>query len=118
MDKFEKLVLEIIKEAEADGEPVTREEAEEMAKMELGAKENFKQYVTSEKPKKKSDKPKTVKVSDTKKALFNAICEFLTEFCEENDANMCILTENKLFEVDFGGDTFKIDLVQRRKPKK
>lgn len=118
MDKFEKLVLEIMKEAEADGEPVTREEAEEMATMELGAKENFKHYETSEKPRKKSDKPKTVKVSDTKKALFNAICEFLTEFCEENDANMCILTENKLFEVDFGGDTFKIDLVQKRKPKK
>ena len=34
--KFEKLVLEIMKEAEADGEPVTKEEAEEMARMELG----------------------------------------------------------------------------------
>ena len=29
MDKFEKLVLKIMKECEADGEPVTREEAEE-----------------------------------------------------------------------------------------
>ena len=33
MDK-EKLILEIMKEAEADGEPLTREEAEEVAEME------------------------------------------------------------------------------------
>ena len=38
MDKKEKLILEIMKEAEADGEPVSREEAEEMANMELKAK--------------------------------------------------------------------------------
>lgn len=40
MDKREKLILEIMAEAEKDGEPVTRAEAEEMADMELGAKEN------------------------------------------------------------------------------
>ena len=38
MDKKEKLILEIMKEAEADGEPVSREEAEEMA---VGADEHF-----------------------------------------------------------------------------
>ena len=37
MDK-EKLILEIMKEAEADGEPLTREEAEEVAEMEIKAK--------------------------------------------------------------------------------
>ena len=44
---FEKLVLEIMKEAEADGEPITKEEAEEMAKMEMGAKE-IKRYEKAE----------------------------------------------------------------------
>ena len=34
MDEREKLIAEIMAEAEKDGEPVTREEAEEMADME------------------------------------------------------------------------------------
>ena len=33
MTKFEKLVKEIMEETAADGEPVTKEEAEEMARM-------------------------------------------------------------------------------------
>jgi predicted transcriptional regulator len=33
MDKFEKLVKEIMAEAEEEGEPVTHEEAEEKARM-------------------------------------------------------------------------------------
>ena len=69
-------------------------------------------------PRKKSDKPRTVKVSDAKKELFNQFSQFLTDFCEKNAASYSILTENKLFQVKFGGETFKIDLVQQRKPKK
>ena len=41
MDK-EKLINQIMAEAETDGEPVTREEAEEMAEMEIKAKEKEK----------------------------------------------------------------------------
>ena len=73
--------------------------------------------VTTE-PRKKSEKPRTVKVSDAKKELFNQFSQFLTKFCEENPANYTVLTENKLFQVNFGGETFKIDIVQQRKPKK
>ena len=69
-------------------------------------------------PRKKSDKPRTVKVSDAKKELFNQFSQFLTDFCEKNAASYSILTENKLFQVKFGGETFKIDLVLQRKPKK
>jgi hypothetical protein len=72
MDKFEKLVQQIIKEATKDGEPVTREEAEEMAKMELGAKQ-IKRYERSDKPK---EKPKKVrKVDEEKKVILNNIKE-------------------------------------------
>ena len=39
MSDFEKLVNSIMAECEKDGEPVTRAEAEEMATMELGAKD-------------------------------------------------------------------------------
>ena len=68
-------------------------------------------------PRKKSDKPRTVKVSDVKKELFSQLSQFLTKFCEENPANYSVLTENKLFQVNFCGETFKIDLIQQRKPK-
>ena len=47
MDKLEKLISEIMAEAEADGEPVSREEAKEMAEMELSAKNN-RSYEQSE----------------------------------------------------------------------
>ena len=50
MDK-EKLINQIMADAEKDGEPVTREEAEEMAEMEIKAN-GIKNYV-QDKPKKK-----------------------------------------------------------------
>lgn len=117
-DKFEKLIKDIMAEAEADGEPITYDEAKEMAEMEIKAKTNLKSYAQSDKPRKKSDKPKTVKVSDAKKALFVALNGFLGEFAQTNDAKISVLTENKLICVEFGGETFKIDLIQQRKPKK
>lgn len=71
----------------------------------------------ADKPRKKSDKPRTVKVSDAKKELFSKLSYYLNEFCEENDANCTILKENKLVELQFRGETFKIDLIQVRKKK-
>lgn len=118
MDKFEKLVLEIMKEAEADGEPVTREEAEAMAIMELGAKENVKRYETSDKPRKKSEKPRTVKVSDEKKNLFDCILRNLDRCEDVERENITVLKENKLISVQIGNRTFKIDVIEQRPPKK
>lgn len=70
---IEKIINEIMKESEADGEPVTREEAEEMAKMELKAKENCRRYESNkQKPRKATTREKQV---DEEKArlieLFN-----------------------------------------------
>lgn len=70
------------------------------------------------KPRKKSEKPRTVKVSDAKKEFFSQLSQFLTDFSAENGANCTILKENKLFQVEFGGEIFKLDLIQQRKPKK
>ena len=70
------------------------------------------------KPRKKSEKPRTVKVSDAKKEFFSQLSQFLTDFSAENDANYTILKENKLFQVEFGGEIFKLDLIQQRKSKK
>lgn len=70
------------------------------------------------KPRKKSERPRTVKVSDAKKEFFSKLSYYLNEFCEENSANYTILKENKLFQVEFGGEIFKLDLIQQRKSKK
>ena len=63
---------------------------------------------------KKQSKPKTAKVSDTKKELFSAISQFLSETFGENAE---VLKENKLIQVKIGEDIFKIDIIQQRKPK-
>lgn len=55
----EKLILQIMKECEADGEPITREEAEEMAEMEIKAK-GLKHYEQSEKPRKKPTRERKI----------------------------------------------------------
>lgn len=67
---------------------------------------------------KKSEKPRTVHVSDEKKVLFEAVRASLERFCAENEGNCQILKENKLFEVKIGEKTFKIDLIEQRPPKK
>ena len=91
---------------------------EQQALDEKAKKVKIQHDAAGDKPRKKSDKPRTVKVSDAKKELFTQFSQFLAKFCEENTANYAVLTENKLFQVNFGGETFKIDIIQQRKPKK
>ena len=121
MKTFEKLVNEIMEEFAKDGEPVTREEAEEMARQEMNAKE-VTDYARSQeaiiKDVKKERKPRTVKISDEKKALFTSILTNLTRCEDVEKENIRVITENKLIQVDFGGKTFEIDLREKRKPKK
>ena len=64
--------------------------------------------------KRKSAKPKTVKVSDEKVKLFNEILENLYKFNE----NVEILKENNLNQEEINGKIFKIDLIDQTKPKK
>lgn len=64
--------------------------------------------------KKRQSKPRTVKISDEKQALFAEILENL----KENHENVEILKENKLIQVKIGEKVFKIDLIEQRKPKK
>ena len=66
----------------------------------------------------KSDKPRTIKVSDEKVNLFEGIKGFLTEYCDNLGGNLEILKENKLFSVKIGEKIFKIDLIEQRPPKK
>lgn len=66
-----------------------------------------------EKEKKKTSKPKTVKVSDEKQELFADILENL----QENYEKVEVLKQNKLIQVQIGEKIFKIDLIEQR-PKK
>ena len=65
--------------------------------------------------KSKTAKPRTVVVSDEKKELFSEIFGNLTEIYGENAK---IEKENKLIIVKIADRTFKIDIIEQRKPKK
>ena len=106
MDK-EKLILEIMAECEKDGEPVTREEAEEMAEMEIKAK-GIKNYVQGEKSN-KPRKPREKKVDEEKKKIIEILQKALTE----NGFNAIISNVDKT--IDF--DCYTVNLVKHR-PKK
>lgn len=63
----------------------------------------------------KEKKPRTVKISDEKQALFG---EIYLNLREKFGDNVQILKENKLIEVTQGNLIFKVDLIQQRNPKK
>ena len=102
---LEKLAEQIFKEFERDGEPVTKEESLEMARMELGAKE-IKNYAQAEKPRKKSTKERKV---DTEKL---AILTMLAETLTENGYNAQI---EKEIAIHFGN--YSLKLTRHRPPK-
>lgn len=112
---LQKLAKQIFDEYAKDGEPISMEEALEVAEMELKSKKNFKNYVTSE-PKKAETapkKPKTVKVSSEKADLFDFLWEGLSNYYDNSE----ILKPNKLISVNIGGKNFKIDIIETRQKK-
>ena len=63
----------------------------------------------------KEKKPRVVKISDEKQALFSDIYQNLVDIYGES---VEIVKENKLLTVKIGAKTFKIDLIEQRPPKK
>lgn len=117
MEDVEKLITQIMRECEADGEPVTYEEARVMAQMEIKAKSQ-RNYTTTEKSMKKKSKPRVTKVSDEKKAIFDNILQNLNRCEGVSRESIQILKENKLISVQIADKIIKIDLIEQRKPKK
>ncbi len=109
MDR-EKLILDIMKECEQDGEPVTRAEAEEMADMELKSKET-RHYEKSDKKRKKST-PKERKVDEKKAFLLQILIESVKSYVDitkaKNEAEFGFIYEN---------DDFTVKLIKHRKGK-
>lgn len=107
---------------------LTRDEAIQLWLEDNGFEDNEEQNALDEKAKKvkvnhgagesgkaKTSKPRTVVVSDEKKELFDEIFSNLADVYGENAK---IEKENKLIIVKIGEKTFKIDLIEQRKPKK
>lgn len=106
-EKFEKLVNEIMAECEKDGEPITREEAEEMAKMEIGAKD-IKNYTQATNEKKKVAKER--KVDEEKQTLLNILKDALAEKAIEATAE----NEVKL-HFNYNDKKYSVTLTRHRK---
>ena len=109
MDR-EKLITKIMKECEQDGEPVTREEAEEMAEMEIKAS-GERHYEKSDKPRKATKKER--KVDETKKRILSN-CRVLIEGM--GGQTLTVKTET---EISFllNNEEYSLKLVKHR-PKK
>lgn len=107
----EKLIKSIMHQAELDGEPVTREEAEEMAEMEIKAG-NISNYAQAEEPKsrkKREVKKDPIKVDFIKK-LENLL---LTNDVED----VKIVNEQKEIAFRIGEDNYSLSLIKHRAPK-
>ena len=111
---LEKLAKQIFDECAKEGEPITMEEAQEMAQMEINAK-GIKIGARATEPKaEKEKKQRIAQVSAEKMALFSLLWEGLSNFYGENAQ---ISKENKLIIVQNAQKTFKIDLIEQRKTK-
>ncbi len=108
---------------------LTKEEAIEMWLEDNDYEVNEEQVALDEKAKKvkinhgasaidkteqKEKKPRVVKISDEKQALFS---EILSNLEDVYPNSVEIVKENKLLTVKIGGKTFKIDIIEQRPPK-
>lgn len=110
----EKIIQRIIRECEKDGEPVTREEAEEMAEYEIKAKVNGTEKVvgSADKPRKTAQKERKV---DAEKAEILTACKELVEDLGGNVTNVKTETEISFL---FNGTEYSLKLIKHRPPKK
>lgn len=106
----EKLAEKIMRECEKDGEPVTLEEALEMAEMEIKAG-GLKRYEKSDKPRKQSTRER--KVDPTKKKILTN-CRVLLQGMGADIVGVKTETE---ITFTFEGEEYGLKLIKHR-PKK
>ena len=89
---------------------------EEQNALDMKAKGNKVKLATStEKPKAKTQKERVVKSNPDKEYIVGVIAEFLEEIVGKDNVN--IENKAKLITFDYKGASYKLDLVQKRKPK-
>jgi hypothetical protein len=108
MTDIEKLAKQIIAECEKEGEPVTKEEALEMAEMEINANGN-RRYEQSAKPRKATTKVR--KVDEEKLHFLNGFIEYL------RSAGAIVELPKSEAELNFkfGENDYTIKLIKHRK---
>lgn len=111
MDK-EKLIAQIMKEAEKDGEPVTKEEAEEMAEMEIKAG-NINTYTQSN-VEKKPRKKREVKKDPLKITFIHYLKEWLLTTSVED---VTIVNDQREITFSINGEEYSLTLTKHRKKK-
>ena len=95
-----------------DEEYLINEEQEELHKASKGTRIGNVVGAKADKP--KTQKERTKKENPTKEMIIAEIAKVLPNFAE----NVVIENAGKLITFTIGEDAFKIDLVQKRKPKK
>lgn len=110
--KLEKLIATIMKECEQDNEPVTYEEAKEMAEIELRAKKECRRYEQSDKPRKKAEKVR--KIDEEKGRLLTEVRTLL----EGLGAGVIATKTETEVEFMFNDNHYTIKLTKHRPPKK
>lgn len=110
MTKLEKLAQKIYDECAKDGEPVSMDEATEMAKMEMGEKE-VKRYEKSEQTKPKTKRER--KIDETKKHLMDCHRVLLEGLGAEVEP---LKTEAEM-NFTYQGESYTVKLIKHRKEK-
>lgn len=118
--KIDALALEIFNEEKAEGMPVTMEEAQEMARMELGAKE-IKRYEKSNTPKKKVERKR--KEDPAKREIISTLAKNLDRVCLDDETSFhlvqSVVIKNPEKEITFVfmGENYSVTLTKHRAPK-
>lgn len=120
MTNKEKLISKIMLECEKNGEPVTKEEAAEMAEMELKAKQNGRRYEGDTKNRKPATR--TLKIDIEKVAILESIAHQLSRFVNpfENGQDIeDVQIKNKQKEITFriGENRYSLILTKHRNEK-
>lgn len=120
MDK-EKLIKQIMAECAKDDEPVTYEEAAEMAEMEIKAKTDCKRYEREVKKNKPTNRMS--KIDTEKIAIIKSVAHQLTRFIsfDENNLNgvenVKIVNQQKEITFTVGENEYSLTLTKHRKKK-
>lgn len=120
MDK-EKLIKQIMAECAKDGEPVTYEEALEMAEMEIKAKTDCKRYEREVKENKPTNR--SPKIDAEKIAIIESVAHQLTRFVKpdakaiEGAENVKITNKQKEITFTVGENEYSLTLTKHRKKK-
>lgn len=94
-----------------DNDYLVNEEQEELDKQ---AKGKVKNIAKAEKPKAKTQRERVVKENPTKEEIVQTIANALQDL---DISNLNIVNKAKLIEFSYKNEDFKVDLVQKRKPK-